>query len=233
MNVGIKRGTVLVWTFGSLAIASRAMDFQDGNTGQLSVGQQAVSTVLKHYALNPSAINPKTGKPLSAAGQWSLANVTPEVCPQTATASCVKVSYKIPAESVQCTWVVLLNQDGKDRAFLEESEESAQYLLRRVVGEESSSMVISRNKPTYPPIAQAAHVSGTVTVSALVSPMGEMEKATVISGPEMLRTTALDASRLWTFKPLMVGTRSVSYQINLSFTFRTMGPPTGTVFMTP
>ena len=45
-------------------------------------------------------------------------------------------------------------------------------------------------EPGYPPIARAAHVSGTVVLHAIISKKGTIEKLTVVSGPPMLQAAA-------------------------------------------
>ncbi len=54
-----------------------------------------------------------------------------------------------------------------------------------------NGLAISQPKPIYPPIARAAHVSGAVVLQAVISKTGTIEKLTVVSGPEMLRASAL------------------------------------------
>ena len=53
----------------------------------------------------------------------------------------------------------------------------------------------------YPPIAQAARVTGTVVVQIEVSPEGKVTATKVLSGPPMLLQAALDCVKHWTFKP--------------------------------
>jgi len=205
---------------------------QESHSGTPSVGTQAVSVVLKHYAMNPLALTPKTGHALPGDGTWSLSKSSPASCPQTKE-TCVGISYQVPAESVRCYWVVLLNEDGTDGTFLEENDDSEHYLLRKVLPGEATTLVDRRQKPLYPPIAMAAHISGTVVMEAMVGKSGEVQKIALVSGPTMVQPASLDAARQWSFKPMMVGSRAVPYEIQLVFAFRTTGPPIGTVETTP
>jgi hypothetical protein len=194
-----------------------------GLAQQVSVGQQAVSVVLKHYALNPLAFDPKTGKPLPGDGVWSVIKTPPATCPQTE-APCVEVFYEVPAESVRCSWTVLLNPDGADGSFLDENDDAEHYLLREVSGGEAAAQVDTRKRPIYSPIAILAHVGGVVVINVLVGKSGDVQNAYCLSGPSMLMGASVDAASHWTFKPLTVGTRAVPYTIRIEFTYHTTGP---------
>lgn len=197
-----------------------------------SVGPQAVKVVLKHYAMNPLALDPKMKEALPGTGGWLIGNARPASCPQT-TETCAEVIYQVPAESVRCSWVVLLSTDGSDGTFLDENDDAEHYLLPMISESDAQAFVTSRKKPIYPPIAIAAHLSGTVTVNALVSKSGDVQQIVSTGGPAMLRGAAEEAARGWSLKPLTVGARAVPYEIQLSFTFQTKGPPSGTVDMAP
>jgi protein TonB len=53
--------------------------------------------------------------------------------------------------------------------------------------------------PQYPPIAVAARVSGEVVVRVSIGPDGTVLKAEVVSGPEMLRISAIQTAKKWKF----------------------------------
>jgi TonB family protein len=58
-----------------------------------------------------------------------------------------------------------------------------------------------RYGPIYPPIAQAAHVMGTVVIEVRVGLTGKVESMKVVSGPPMLQQAAIDCLKQWTFHP--------------------------------
>jgi TonB family protein len=58
--------------------------------------------------------------------------------------------------------------------------------------------------PVYPPVARAAHMQGTVTLHAIISKEGKMERVEVISGPSLLQGAALEAVKQWTYKPYLL-----------------------------
>jgi TonB family protein len=184
-----------------------------------------VGVVLKHYAVNPHALEPTTQKPLSREGSWSISKTAPASCPQTNEA-CIEVIYKVPAEAVQCSWVVLLNGDGKDGKFLEENDDTERYFLRVVPKSEASPLLNATKNPVYPPIAMAARVTGDVVLDAVVGKSGGMRDIFVVSGPAMLQQASLDGARYWSFKPIMLGARAVPYEVKLVFKFRLLAVPT-------
>ena len=199
--------------------------------GVVSVGAKAVSLVLDHYVLNTVALEATTGDASPAKGSWSIAKIRPQVCPDTAE-TCVQVFYRIPASAEPCFWVVLLHGDGSSGEFLDQNEDAARYFVRKLSEAEAGQMVTHREKPVYPPIAAAAHVEGVVTVAVLLSSSATIERVDT-SGPAMVRYSAAAAARGWTFKPLLVGSRQVPYQVPLSFTFRTKGPGSSSIEMKP
>ena len=233
MNRELKFLLSIACVVGALTVeVSCGWTQQEAQPAPAPIGQKAVKVVLKHYAMNRLALDPKTGKPLPNDGSWSIGKTTPAACPQT-TVICVEVFYQVPAESVQCSWVVMLNGDGSDGTFLDENDDAEQYLLRKATQSEAKALVDSRKKPIYPPIAVAAHVSGAVPMEVLVGKSGEVQKIAVMSGPAMVQQAAADAAKGWSFKPLMVGTRAVPFETQLVFTFRTTGPPVASVDMEP
>jgi periplasmic protein TonB len=64
--------------------------------------------------------------------------------------------------------------------------------------------IIQRTQPVYPPIARAAHMQGTVTLHAIISKTGTIERLEAISGPEMLKGAALEAVKSWRYKPYLL-----------------------------
>jgi TonB family protein len=233
MREGLRRYGFSVWSMAALAGAITAGSAQQGSPpDSASIGKQAVSVVLKHYAMNPGSLDSKTGQPLPRNGNWSVGKTSPANCPQTKQ-PCIEVFYEIPAESVRCSWVVLLNEDGTDGTFLDENDDTERYLRRRVSQSEAKALIKSRKKPIFPPIAVMAHASGAVVVEVQVGKSGAVEKVALVSGPSMEQKASTDAAKDWSFKPLMVGKRAVQYEVQLVFTFRTSGPPYASVEVAP
>jgi TonB family protein len=73
-----------------------------------------------------------------------------------------------------------------------------------VVPEETmSSLLLAQVLPVYPVSAKEAHVEGTVILHIRVGKDGSVTSADAISGPNGLRTTAVDAVRKWMYRPFV------------------------------
>jgi periplasmic protein TonB len=55
--------------------------------------------------------------------------------------------------------------------------------------------------PMYPLIAKASHVTGSVVLKAVISKTGSVEDVQVVSGPPILRRSAVEAVKTWRYKP--------------------------------
>jgi protein TonB len=84
-----------------------------------------------------------------------------------------------------------------------------------------AGQVITKTQPVYPPIAKAAHVSGSVILHAIISKTGSVEQLSVVSGPEMLRANAIAAVQTWKYKPYMLNGEptEVDTTITVNFSF--------------
>ena len=83
----------------------------------------------------------------------------------------------------------------------------------------AASMVIAKTMPSYPPLAKAAGVSGSVEMLLRVSKNGEVSDLRVISGPTALRQSALDAGRTWRYRPYILNGYPVEFQTTAKVTF--------------
>lgn len=85
--------------------------------------------------------------------------------------------------------------------------------------------------PDYPPIAKAARVGGTVVLRGIISTTGEISELSVVGGPPMLVSAALDAVRQWRYRPYLLNGEPVEIEttINVVFTLDSsvVAAPTG------
>jgi protein TonB len=77
--------------------------------------------------------------------------------------------------------------------------------------------------PTYPPIARAARISGTVVLQATISKTGTIENLRVVSGPPMLTQSALEAVRTWRYKPYQLNGEPVEVETTVNVVFNLGG----------
>jgi TonB family protein len=83
----------------------------------------------------------------------------------------------------------------------------------------ASGLLIQKTQPVYPLIAKAGGVSGTVELEVLISKTGNVENLHVVSGPVMLRMSAINAVRTWRFKPYMLQNQPTSFETTISVHF--------------
>lgn len=64
--------------------------------------------------------------------------------------------------------------------------------------------LVNKVIPVYPEEAKKARIQGTVVLSAVVGKDGNVQSLRVLSGPNQLQQSALDAVRQWTYKPYLL-----------------------------
>lgn len=101
-------------------------------------------------------------------------------------------------------------KNAVDRA-LEEAKEKGEPILSACVvdcgdGESTGGVetghVLELPKPAYPPLARAAHVSGTVGVQVIIGLDGTVIVAAAVRGHPLLQAAAVSAARQARFTPM-------------------------------
>jgi protein TonB len=87
----------------------------------------------------------------------------------------------------------------------------------------AAGMLIQKTEPTYPPIAKAMHISGTVVLQATISKAGTIKDLEVVSGPAMLQQATLDAVRTWRFRPYLLNNEPVEVETTINVIFTLSG----------
>jgi TonB family protein len=64
--------------------------------------------------------------------------------------------------------------------------------------------LLNKVVPVYPVEAKKARIQGTVVLSAVIGKDGNIENLRVLSGPNQLQQSSLDAVRQWTYKPYLL-----------------------------
>jgi protein TonB len=78
---------------------------------------------------------------------------------------------------------------------------------------------ISLPKPAYPPIAKAAHASGTVTVQVTIDENGNVISAHAVSGHPLLQAVAVAAARGARFSPTKLSGQPVKVTGVITYNF--------------
>jgi periplasmic protein TonB len=79
--------------------------------------------------------------------------------------------------------------------------------------------LLSRTLPQYPAIARAARIQGVVVLQATISKTGMIENLRVVSGPPMLRQSAIDAVQTWRYKPYLLNGDPVEVETTINVVF--------------
>jgi TonB family protein len=74
----------------------------------------------------------------------------------------------------------------------------------RVSGGVMAGNILSKTQPVYPQEAKDAGVEGAVVLHATIGKDGTIAQLVVISGPEELQASALDAVKHWLYKPFLL-----------------------------
>ena len=79
--------------------------------------------------------------------------------------------------------------------------------------------------PVYPPAAKKAKIEGTVVLSAVIGDDGNIKNLQVVSGPNELQQSTLDAVRQWTYKPYLLNGDPVEVKttVHVVYTLRPLG----------
>jgi protein TonB len=80
-------------------------------------------------------------------------------------------------------------------------------------------MLTHRTQPLYPAIARSARVQGTVVLQAKISPTGKVTNLQVITGPPMLRQSAIDAVKTWQYKPFTLDGQPTEVDTTINVVF--------------
>jgi protein TonB len=83
-------------------------------------------------------------------------------------------------------------------------------------------LVLKKVQPVYPTEARKANIHGTVLLSAVINKFGDVVDLEVLDGPIELAVSAVNAVRLWKYRPYMLNGEPVSvltqilvnYQLN-------------------
>jgi TonB family protein len=93
----------------------------------------------------------------------------------------------------------------------------------RVASGVAAGAKIGGENPKYPAMARKAHVEGTVALRAIIDKTGAVTNLQVIDGPDMLRTSAMDAVRTWQYKPYLLNGQPTAVETTINVTYHLGG----------
>ena len=89
----------------------------------------------------------------------------------------------------------------------------------RFGGSVQSVELLSRTNPVYPPLARQSRIGGVVEVKAVVGPDGKVKEVSVLKGHPLLRNAAMDAVKMWRYKPATLNGQPVESSTIVSLNF--------------
>lgn len=89
----------------------------------------------------------------------------------------------------------------------------------RIGGNVMQGRILRQVTPQYPQIARIAHVSGTVVLHAIIDENGDITSLTYVSGPALLKESALQAVREWKYVPYKLNGQPVKVDTTISVIF--------------
>jgi protein TonB len=89
----------------------------------------------------------------------------------------------------------------------------------KIGGEVKEPKLLSSALPVYPAFAKEAHVEGDVVIRTTIDKNGSVTHMEVVSGPTMLRQSALDALGRWKYVPSKLDGQPVSVQMLVTIKF--------------
>lgn len=87
---------------------------------------------------------------------------------------------------------------------------------------EASKLLLSQQKPAYPPLARVNYIQGKVHMEITVTRDGHVSEAHVLSGHPFLAASALKAIRNWVYRPWVTkdGARPFQTDVDVNFALR-------------
>ena len=80
-------------------------------------------------------------------------------------------------------------------------------------------LLIHQVQPIYPKLAQAAHVEGTVLLTAVIDTQGRVTQLRTLSGHPLLIGAAVNAVQQWRYKPYILNGQAVEVETQVSVVF--------------
>ena len=123
------------------------------------------------------------------------------------------------AVSIMIFGLCILSTSQAQTASQQEGSAAPPKIVRKAGGVLQQTAT-QRKLPVYPPLAQAARVSGAVVVEVTIDEEGKVLSARAVSGHPLLRDAAVDAARGWEFTPTTLSGVPVKVIGTITFNFQ-------------
>jgi TonB family protein len=112
---------------------------------------------------------------------------------------------------VTCTSALALRMD-----VTEPTSQNPATPEKTVKAADAAQNLLSHVMPVYPPEAKKDKVTGSVVLAAIIGKDGTVENLRVVSGPEPLQKSAVDAVRQWTYKPFLLNGNPIEIKTTIT-----------------
>jgi periplasmic protein TonB len=89
-----------------------------------------------------------------------------------------------------------------------------------VGGDVTPAQLVKSVPPEYPQIAKSQHISGKVTMDAVIDTAGNVASLKVVSGPALLHRAAMDAVKQWKYNPAILDGQPTTSHLAVTVEFR-------------
>jgi TonB family protein len=86
-------------------------------------------------------------------------------------------------------------------------------------GKIEPARLISSVSPVYPSLARSQNIAGDVVIDALIDPSGKVTDAKAVSGPMLLRDSAMETVRMWKYSPARLDGQPVPTHLQVTVTY--------------
>jgi protein TonB len=86
-----------------------------------------------------------------------------------------------------------------------------------------SGNLLTKAVPVYPPAAKKAKIQGTVVLSVVIGDDGNVKDIQVVSGPNELQQSSIDAVRQWTYKPYLLNGDPIEVKTTVNIVYMLQG----------
>jgi TonB family protein len=86
-----------------------------------------------------------------------------------------------------------------------------------------SGNLLTKAVPVYPPAAKQAKIQGTVVLSVVIGDDGNVQNIQVVSGPDELQQSSIDAVRQWRYKPYLLNGNPVEVKTTVNIIYSLQG----------
>ena len=83
--------------------------------------------------------------------------------------------------------------------------------------------LLSKAVPIYPPAAKKAKIQGAVVLEAVIGKDGNVKNLRVVSGPQELQQSAIDAVRQWVYRPYLLNGDPIEVVTNIHVVYSLKG----------